>query len=413
MTGGAGTLRSDAGSRFPVQVLTRFGVGVLGAGLVALAIAWLSNWIEFLVAGAGCIVALVLAIPHVVGGNAVGLERRFERKLGSGQLEQQVEQVERVAVGDEAWSVLLATNRSSRRSGTRVVLDRVNGSVIADVLPSMGAGSAETIRHALPTDRRGVIAVGPAVLTKADPLGLMARTLGEGGTSELRVHPRTVPLTTFQAGFATDLDGPTHDSSLAGTVTFHAIRDYETGDDVRHVHWMSTAKTGTLKVRQFIDNRRPNLAVVVDVDAAAVSGEQFERALEVAASQILNATEAGRPLSLWVGDVQIVSGGGPIVTSVALDQLCEMERRDDAPALVTLVDRARRADPDVSGLLVVTGPRPATELVAAVSAASHQGRAAVTRFVEPGTSPVAVPQASVLDCVTLDDFADRWGALVR
>ena len=65
-------------------------------------------------------------------------------------------------------------------------------------------------------------------------------------------------------GFAKDLEGPTSDASPAGDIAFHALRPYQLGDDHRHIHWMSTARTGTLMVRHYVDNRRPTLAVLLD-----------------------------------------------------------------------------------------------------------------------------------------------------
>jgi len=45
------------------------------------------------------------------------------------------------------------------------------------------------------------------------------------------------------AGRARDLDGPTFDSSPQGSAAFHTLRDYVPGDERRHIHWRSTART--------------------------------------------------------------------------------------------------------------------------------------------------------------------------
>ena len=47
-----------------------------------------------------------------------------------------------------------------------------------------------------------------------------------------------------------------------------ALREYQPGDDLRHVHWKSTAKTGRLMVRQYEESRRSRMAVVLGLDDA-------------------------------------------------------------------------------------------------------------------------------------------------
>ena len=56
-------------------------------------------------------------------------------------------------------------------------------------------------------------------------------------------------------------------------LAFHALREYQPGDDRRYVHWRSSAKHGRLLVRQFLDTRRSHLAVVVDTDPGYAGGE--------------------------------------------------------------------------------------------------------------------------------------------
>ena len=124
--------------------------------------------------------------------------------------------------------------------------------------------------YPLPTARRGVVQVGPALIVKTDLLHLMRREIEQTGVQTLWVHPRVAALAPLPVGFAKDLEGPTSDASPAGDVAFHALREYELGDDHRHIHWMSTARTGTLMVRHYVDNRRPSITAVVDTDLASV-----------------------------------------------------------------------------------------------------------------------------------------------
>ena len=49
-------------------------------------------------------------------------------------------------------------------------------------------------------------------------------------------------------------------------LAFHALREYQPGDDRRYIHWRSSAKAGRLLVRQFLDTRRSHVTVIVDPD---------------------------------------------------------------------------------------------------------------------------------------------------
>ena len=103
--------------------------------------------------------------------------------------------------------------------------------------------------------------------------------------ADLFVHPRTVALASSASGFIRDLEGmPTTDLSSAD-VSFHALRDYVPGDDRRHIHWKTTARTNKLMVRQFEETRRAHLAVSLSINTDEYASEQeFEMAISVAAS---------------------------------------------------------------------------------------------------------------------------------
>ncbi len=77
---------------------------------------------------------------------------------------------------------------------------------------------------------------------------------------------------------------PTTELSSAD-VSFHALRDYVPGDDRRHIHWKTTARTNKLMVRQFEETRRAHLAISLSINTDEYdSGPEFEMAISVAAS---------------------------------------------------------------------------------------------------------------------------------
>ena len=370
---------------------------------VAAVLCWIvgiwADWVEFIVIGLGLFLALLAALPYLIGGRKLRLERELRP--------------ERVHVGDDAQSVLTIFNDAATPSAPRIVEDRIGDQLISVDVPAIGADSNTTKITDLPTMKRGVLTVGPALLTQADPLGMARVDRGQTGETSLWVRPRVTSLKSARAGFAKDLEGPTFDNSPVGDVAFHAIREYQRGDDVRHIHWMSTARTGDLMVRHFVDNRRPYLAVIVDDRAEAASPEAFEILLEIAASQLLSAELDGRPVSLWVGEQEVTTNRTPADLDSGLDRFCESKQESETTgSLLSTFERASVVDPGISTTLLLTGPADPRDLLPVVQKARRHGAVIVARVVGPGDERVAIPNARVIDVQDLEGFATFWAAVV-
>src|SRR5690606_16700627 len=74
-----------------------------------------------------------------------------------------------------------------------------------------------------------------------------------------------------------------------------AVREYVPGDAMRHIHWKSTAKTGTLMVRQYEESQTARVAVLFDARRAEyASDDEFELGVSIAASISVQAVREGR-----------------------------------------------------------------------------------------------------------------------
>jgi uncharacterized protein (DUF58 family) len=188
-------------------------------------------------------------------------------------------------MGQRAAAEVVVTNLADRRTfGTRMEL-RVGDGHAEFLVPGMARGESHEEPFVLPTVRRGIIVVGPAVSVRTDPLGIYRRTQSWTNVLELIVHPRVVRLAELGTGFVRDLEGLETKDRADSDISFHSLRAYEPGDDQRHIHWLSTARTGTLQVRQFIDTRRSHVALLVDGGLRTYSSEdEFEMAISVAGS---------------------------------------------------------------------------------------------------------------------------------
>jgi hypothetical protein len=185
-------------------------------------------------------------------------------------------------------------------------------------MPALRAGERASIAYELDTSRRGTLTAGPLQLRRTDPLGLVVAERRIAGTASVQVRPRRHPIATLPSGRWRDLEGPTREISK-GTATFHQLRDYVPGDDMRHVDWRATARTGDLIVREHVDTTKPEVVVIVDNRDRAIGEDDFEEAVDVAASVLAAAEQAGFPTRLLLADGQDERDTG-------LDELPHLDR---------------------------------------------------------------------------------------
>jgi uncharacterized protein (DUF58 family) len=175
----------------------------------------------------------------------------------------------------------------------------------------------------VPTHRRGPVSLGPWVLERVDPWGLMRRRVGEVEGVALLVVPRVRPVSLAALPSAlADFGG----SAEMGTTTFATLREYVIGDELRHVHWRSSAKTGKLMMRQYVDVTRPRITLVlVAEERAYTAADEFEEAVDFIASLAAVASSSGLDVEVVTTSGERASHGGGRSTAV-LDLLALVER---------------------------------------------------------------------------------------
>ena len=380
--------------------LTAGGWTLLALGGIAYVTGWQLGWVELMVVAAGCLIVLVLAVPFVVGRLALDVQRTLEP--------------ERVTVGDRSVAVVRVTNPRRTPISSRTIEDRVAGRPLRLDTSPLGPGRATEAVYLLPTARRGVVTVGPALIVKSDLLGLMRREIVQCGEQTLWVHPRVTALAPLPVGFAKDLEGPTSDASPAGDVAFHALREYEIGDDHRHIHWMSSARTGQLMVRHHVDNRRPILTAVIDTEIDHYADERtFDTAIEIAASLGVSSMLAAQPVAVWLDREVLLGLRRPAVRDDLLDRLTLAEGATGTDVGQSALD-ALRAETGTSALVVITGNLPTERFLRTVGIARRRTCVVLVRVFPPGDRlPGTLPGAKVLDVDSLDQFAAAWARFAR
>lgn len=367
------------------------GYGVLAAGLAFGVAGWALGYPELAVLSTGCLAAAAIGGCWLLAGFSL----RVSREIAPAK----------VPRGDPAIATVRVANISRRATRPLVAVDRCDGQEVAVPLPRIARGAARFASYRLPTAHRGEVPVGPLLLRSGDPLGLSRRVRVYGEPGTLLVRPRTAPLPVLPSGRAASLEGPTSETAPSGTVTFHALREYVLGDDLRHIHWRTTARTGTLMVRQLVDSSLPVTVVVLDTRPASYPGEDFDIAVDAAATVAAGMATAGFPVTLLTTDggrfeTRNSRGAGDLLDWLARLPPCA------AGELGTALEVARRMTAAAS-LTVVTGT--ASDLPAERLAAASR-RFDRTTVIRAGRSPGArsVLPVTCIDASCAEEVAAAW-----
>src|SRR3954467_9700384 len=137
----------------------------------------------------------------------------------------------------------------------------------------------------------------------SDPFGLVELGRAFRSTATLTVTPRTAPLPPIPLGGAWTGSGDNRPRAFAmGSAEDVTVREYRNGDDLRRVHWRSTARVGELMVRREEQPWESRATVVLDTRARAHRGEgpaaSFEWAVAATASVALHLRHGGYKLRL-------------------------------------------------------------------------------------------------------------------
>ncbi|RRD46058.1 DUF58 domain-containing protein [Tessaracoccus sp. OH4464_COT-324] len=267
----------------------------LAAGVASLSFGLSFGWQELAIIGVALLLLFGIALLFMLG----------RPKLAVGLRVSDIS----VVVGKPAMGLVqVHTAPGTRHLGSR--LDLPVGKERASFwLPMMGGGQQRDFSFAIPTERRGLVVVGPANSLQGDPFGLTGRETRWTESVDVYVHPRTVRLPGRQLGFVHDLEGNPSDRLSPSDMNFHALRPYVPGDDRRHVHWKSTARAGQLLVRQFEETRMSTVLVALDTGRRSyIDDDEFELAVSVAASIAQHAIWTESPLTMITTKQQLRAG---------------------------------------------------------------------------------------------------------
>lgn len=407
--------------------LTSRGRGFLAAGAASAACAVLLGQRDLL-----RVAVLLVALPLA----SVLLVARARHRI---QLSRTVTPA-RVSAGRPASVRLELTNLARLPTGVLLAEDHVPyvlGARPRFVVDRLDAGARAAVGYSVRSDVRGRWNIGPMRLRMTDPFGMCEVVRAFSATDPLVVVPRVHPLVPVRGGGAWRGAGESTTATAAASGEHDvATREFRHGDDLRRVHWRSTARRGELMVRR---DELPHLlraTILLDRRAVGHRGDgpasSFEWAVSAAASIATLLVDAGYGVRVLADDVDmpwtgrdVGSGSGAILDRLAVVELGGPHELRHAAALLArsggdglVVSLLGEVDADeVTG--VATLPRRGTTGLAMVLRTTTWVPLPARRTAElegaRGRSLLALQRGgwSVVSPEARDSVPDAWRRLVE
>jgi uncharacterized protein (DUF58 family) len=383
-------------------LLTRQGWFVAAAAAGFLVAGWLFGSDEMFLVG-GTLLALVLTCVGYVALSRLRID--VTRELHP----------PRVHAGSPSRVDLRVENTGRRPTPVLGLRDAVSGTRGANLLVGpLAGGQVERAAYRLPTDKRGILEIGPLRVEMADPFGIARITMTASGVSELTVYPHTdtivpVPLTSGNDPMA----GAEHPNALGRSgEDFYALRHYQVGDDLRRVHWPSTAKHDELMVRQDEQPWQGRATVLCDIRAATNTEESLELVISAAAS-IVTASSRRQDLVRLLTTNGSDSGfaAGHAHVEAIMETLVSAEASHDA-AFRRVIDRAGRSSTG-GALIAIVANMPPSEIERVSRLRQRFGSVTIVQFTASSWDPRApTPNGTappgVLRVTHQSPFVETW-----
>jgi uncharacterized protein (DUF58 family) len=376
---------------------TTRGWALLGGGLALVALWWLLGDEELLMTGAFFIIAQIAAMGFVRFHLP---EIRLGRRLGSTAVHN----------GDTVQVTLTLHNDEGRTVRNLSVVDEVENLGIANFeIAEIAPGETVSATYRVMCRPRGVYRVGPVRARSSDPLGLAELPAPEGPVDNLIVYPTVEKLTGFPVvrGQDPSMAASRPEHAQRGGEDFYTLREYQRGDDLRRVHWPSSARTDQLMIRQLETPWQSRAMVLLDVRSAVYeSSDAFETAVSGAASVVTHLVKSGFDADLWAGDPTAIDATryGAAMERLALVQPStgvdleavtkRMRQKGGGGALVIVTGTADRALVSVQQLL--SRDYPTTVLLGVASTTPQT----LVGFHRLGVTTVTVAPGA--------DWAPKW-----
>src|SRR6266540_621222 len=279
----------------------------------------------------------------------------------------------RTAVGGRISVTVRLRNLGRLETGVLLLEDRLPyqlGPPARFVVPGIAGDDRELLNYEINAGARGRYTVGPLAVRLSDPFGLAQVTSELAGTSEVVVHPKVESLAPPSLGGELASAASTKVRHLFSQGDeFYTTRDYRAGDDLRKVHWRSSAKRGQLMIRQEERPWQARALIALDLRRGAHRGQggqaSFERMVSIAASIAVRLGASGYELGMITDEGQQVRPIDSADQATAMLDFLAGVDTTRSTSLVPLADRLGRTTGE--GLLIGLLTVPSAEEAAALA----------------------------------------------
>ncbi len=288
--------------RTALSGLTVRGRSLIAAGLACLCSAVLLGEEDLIRVG-----VLVLALPLGAATVLAAMRLRLTctrsltpRRVAAGGLVQVTLRIENAA--RSTTPVLLAEDLVVPAPDTPAIADDEGwASTPRLALDRLAAGDSRQMTYSLRPPRRGSYELGPLAVRLCDPFGFCELPRLFSSTDRLLVTPETVSLPKLDPTGRLAVGAAASGGAVGGSGEDDVgTRPYRLGDELRRVHWRTTARIGELSVRREEQPRPGSVTLILDTRASAWppgGGDSpagtFETAISVVASLALSLTTSG------------------------------------------------------------------------------------------------------------------------
>jgi len=280
----------------------------------------------------------------------------------------------RIFAGHSVRIELTARNLARLPTPPLLLEDRAPASIGGSIrfsLPSLGPEGRDSVSVDRRIAQRGRHKLGPLRARLVDPFGLAEVSSKVAGETSLVVYPKIEEIA--EAAPPEERGGGgrslVQHLSAAGD-DFYAVRDWQDGDDLRKIHWRSSARRDKLMIRQDEIRPFPRATILLDnraiVHRDAAHSSSLEWSVTASASIVWELARQGYALRLATAD------GGPGIprwgreaTDPLLTTLAVVGRTQQT-SLHVIVRRAA-ARPGAGGALIAIMPPPSPDLVAPIA----------------------------------------------
>lgn len=279
----------------------------------------------------------------------------------------------RVSLGQSARIRLNLVNQGRLPAGLLLFEEHLPpalGRPVRFTVEGVGTSWRRSLEYTVPADHRGHHEIGPLSVRIGDPFGFIALTRSFNATTELVVTPRIYPLTSRSMMVSAAHSGEQKPrSASSGTAEDLTVREHQQGDDLRRVHWPSTARLGELMVRREEQHWQNRATLILDTRAAAHGGvgrdSSLEWAISAAGSIAVHLGQAGYAVRLLTERAETDESAWhdravrqADLSTLLLDQLAAL----DASDLTTLSSATTGFSADPGLVIAVLGSCGASDL---------------------------------------------------